>query len=64
MEVGAPALIVSGDRDTLTTAAAGAWLAAAMPTARQVVINGAAHAPFLSHRPAFDAAVLPFLDEY
>jgi len=60
----APTLIVSGNRDTLTTAAAGAWLAAAMPAARQVIINGAAHAPFLSHRHAFDAAVLPFLDEY
>lgn len=63
-QVIAPTLIVSGDRDTLTTAAAGAWLAAAMPAARQVLIKGAAHAPFLSHRPAFDAAVLPFLDEY
>lgn len=60
----APTLIVSGNRDTLTTAAAGAWLAAAMPEARQVRIDGAAHAPFLSHRQAFDAAVLPFLDEY
>lgn len=60
----APALIVSGNRDTLTPAAAGAWLAAAMPAARQVLIDGAAHAPFLSHRQAFDAAVLPFLDEY
>lgn len=60
----APTLIVSGDRDTLTTAAAGAWLAGAMPAARQAIISGAAHAPFLSHRQAFDAAVLPFLDEY
>lgn len=60
----APTLIVSGDRDTLTTAAAGAWLAGAMPAARQTIISGAAHVPFLSHRQAFDAAVLPFLDEY
>ncbi len=59
----APTLLVSGNRDMLTTAAAGAWLADAMPAARQVIIHGAAHAPFLSHRDAFDAAVLPFLDE-
>jgi pimeloyl-[acyl-carrier protein] methyl ester esterase len=62
IRVKTPTLIVSGERDTLTTAAAGAWLAAAMPAARQVVIAGAAHAPFLSHRAAFDAALLPFLD--
>lgn len=60
--VAVPTLVVSGDRDTLTTAAAGAWLAHAMPAARQVTISGAAHAPFLSHRSGFDAAVLPFLD--
>lgn len=60
--VDVPTLVVSGDRDTLTPAAAGAWLAAKMPAARHVVIPGAAHAPFLSHRPAFDAALAEFLD--
>ena len=46
----------------VTPDAAGAWLAAAMPHARHVVIPGAAHAPFLSHRAAFDVAVTEFLD--
>ena len=59
--VTAPTLVVSGERDALTAAAAGAWLAATMPVARHVTIAGAGHAPFLSHRDAFDAAVLPFL---
>jgi pimeloyl-ACP methyl ester carboxylesterase len=33
-----------------------------MPAARHVDIAGAAHAPFLSHRAEFDAAVADFLD--
>lgn len=60
--IAAPTLVIGGDRDTLTPDAAGAWLAAAMPHARHVVIPGAAHAPFLSHRAAFDVALSEFLD--
>ncbi|MEP7329074.1 MAG: pimeloyl-ACP methyl ester esterase BioH [Betaproteobacteria bacterium] len=60
--IATPTLVVSGDRDALTAPAAGAWLAAAMPDARHVLIPGAAHAPFLSHREAFDTALTPFLD--
>jgi len=60
--IAVPALVVAGDRDALAPAAAGAWMAATMPDARLVTIPGAAHAPFLSHRAAFDAAVLPFLE--
>ncbi len=56
------ALVITGSRDALVPAAAGAWLAKAMPDARHVDISGAAHAPFLSHRAAFAAALLPFLD--
>ena len=40
----------------------GLALAAALPDARHVVIPGAAHAPFLSHRAAFDIALEEFLD--
>jgi pimeloyl-ACP methyl ester carboxylesterase len=43
-------------------AAAGTWLAAALPDARLERIAGAAHVPFLSHRAAFDRALDPFLD--
>jgi pimeloyl-[acyl-carrier protein] methyl ester esterase len=60
--IAVPTLVIGGDRDTLTPAPAGAWLAAKMPAARHVVIPGAAHAPFLSHRAAFDIALEGFLD--
>ena len=53
---------MTGGRDALTPPAAGAWLAGALPRARLVDIADAAHAPFLSHRPQFDAAVTEFLD--
>lgn len=45
-----PALVVHGERDTLTPVAAGKWLAGALPHADWVTIPGSAHAPFLSHR--------------
>jgi pimeloyl-[acyl-carrier protein] methyl ester esterase len=61
-DIDAPALVVSGDRDTLAPAAAGRWLAHAMPRARHALIEGAAHAPFLSHPAAFMSAVGDFMD--
>lgn len=57
-----PALVVSGDRDTLAPAAAGRWLAGALPAATYAEIAGAGHVPFLSHPDAFVAAVDGFLD--
>lgn len=57
-----PALVVAGDRDALVPVQATRELAAALPEARHVTIEGAAHAPFLSHRAAFAAAVRPFID--
>jgi len=60
-EVRAPALVVSGGRDTLAPPAAGEWLAATLPDARFELIAGAAHAPFLSHPAAFCAALDRFL---
>jgi pimeloyl-[acyl-carrier protein] methyl ester esterase len=57
-----PALVIAGSRDTLTPPAAGAWLAAALPDARFVLIDGAAHAPFLSHPDATVRAMDAFLD--
>lgn len=59
-----PALVVTGGRDTLTPAGAGAWLASAMPHARLAPIAEAAHIPFLSHPAEFAAAVAPFLDAH
>ena len=60
--VAQPALVVAGNRDTLVPAAAGAWLAAAMGNARFAAIDGAAHAPFLSHPGEFGHAISGFLD--
>src|SRR5262249_44742915 len=51
-----PALVISGDRDTLAPVEAGRWLAQALPDARFAPIAGAAHVAFLSHPRAFDAA--------
>jgi pimeloyl-[acyl-carrier protein] methyl ester esterase len=60
--VAQPVLVVSGARDTLALPAAGRWLAEHLPKASFAQIDGAAHAPFLSHAAAFAAAVDAFLD--
>lgn len=44
-----PTLVLQGALDTLTPAAAGAWLAETLPAARHVAFARAAHAPHLSH---------------
>ena len=51
-----PALVISGEYDRLTPAAAGRELAAALPMARFVQIPRAGHAPFLSQGGAVLAA--------
>lgn len=58
-----PALVVHGSRDTLAPPAAAEYLAAALPHGRLALIEGAGHAPFLSHPEAFVTAVREFLDE-
>jgi len=60
--IGAPTLVIAGERDALTPPAAAAWLADAMPSARLVRLAGAAHAPFLSHPDAFRGALDAFVD--
>jgi pimeloyl-[acyl-carrier protein] methyl ester esterase len=57
-----PALVLAGERDRLTPAAAGQRLAAALPDGRYRVLADAAHAPFLTHEEEFAAAVASFLD--
>ena len=52
-----PTVVIAGGRDTLTPPDAGRWLAAAIPGARFEEIAGSAHAPFLSHRDEFLAAL-------
>jgi pimeloyl-[acyl-carrier protein] methyl ester esterase len=58
-----PVLVVAGARDTLVPIAACRWLAAAVPDGRFAAVDGAAHAPFLSHPGAFDRAVTSFVDD-
>jgi pimeloyl-[acyl-carrier protein] methyl ester esterase len=62
LNVMVPALVIGGDRDALVPLAATRALAAALPHATHATIEGAAHAPFLSHRQSFFDAVLPFID--
>jgi pimeloyl-[acyl-carrier protein] methyl ester esterase len=57
-----PALVVSGDRDTVAFPGAGRFLADRLPKARFALIPGAAHVPFLSHADVFGATLDDFLD--
>jgi pimeloyl-[acyl-carrier protein] methyl ester esterase len=62
-EIGAikqAALVIGGDRDTMTPIAAARWLASALPHVTLAVIAGAAHTPFLSHPDAAVAALDAF----
>ncbi|MFZ2302711.1 MAG: pimeloyl-ACP methyl ester esterase BioH [Gallionella sp.] len=58
-----PALVVAGERDTLTPPQASHYLTEKMPNARLVTIKGAAHAPFLSHPDEFMKHVISFMHE-
>jgi pimeloyl-[acyl-carrier protein] methyl ester esterase len=56
-----PTLLIHGNRDTLAPVDASRWMAAHLPHARLRVIEGASHAPFLSHPTTFLSEVLQFL---
>jgi pimeloyl-[acyl-carrier protein] methyl ester esterase len=58
-----PALVVCGERDTLTPPQASYYLAAQLPGALLAEIKGAAHAPFLSHPDEFMKHLMSFLHE-
>jgi pimeloyl-[acyl-carrier protein] methyl ester esterase len=57
-----PSLWLYGNRDTLVPWRGAARIGTLLPTARRVVIPGAAHAPFLSHAPQLLAALRSFLE--
>ncbi|MGE5089415.1 MAG: pimeloyl-ACP methyl ester esterase BioH [Candidatus Levyibacteriota bacterium] len=57
-----PALVIGGERDALVPVEATRRLAAALPRASHLAIQGAAHAPFLSHPRAFLDAYAGFAD--
>lgn len=60
-EITQPTMIIHGDKDRLVPLQAGNWLAQALPNAQMCVINGAAHAPFLSHTNKFEKELMNFL---
>lgn len=62
-QIAQPALVIAGERDTLTPPDASRHLAEHMPQARLALVEGAAHAPFLSHPDRFVACIKDFLEE-
>ena len=56
-----PTLLIHGDHDTLVPLAAAQWLRDHLPQARLEVVQGSAHAPFLSHGRGFIEEVTGFL---
>lgn len=62
-EILQPALVIAGERDKLSSPQASNYLAQMLPNARGVEIDGAAHAPFLSHPGEFVKHVVNFMNE-
>jgi pimeloyl-[acyl-carrier protein] methyl ester esterase len=58
-----PTLVIAGERDKLTPREASYYMGQAMPLARVVEVEGAAHAPFLSHPEIFVEHLKSFLHE-
>ena len=56
-------LVIAGERDMLTPWSASEYMAQAISNARLAVMQGAAHAPFLSHPETFMQHLTSFLDE-
>jgi hypothetical protein len=56
-----PTLVIAGQNDRITAPGASRVLATSLPDARYVEMRRAAHAPFLSHRKEFIAALDQFL---
>ncbi|MFZ9653624.1 MAG: alpha/beta fold hydrolase [Steroidobacteraceae bacterium] len=59
--IAAPALVITGRYDRIVHPDASRALAALLPNARGVELERCGHAPFLSHRDEFNAALLSFL---
>jgi len=58
-----PSLVIAGERDTLTPPQASQYMAMRLPHAKLAMIQGAAHAPFLSHPEQFNEHLKRFLHE-
>lgn len=59
-----PTLIINGERDTLVPSVAAQYLAEHLADARAIVIEGAGHAPFLSHSDLVSFFLDRFLHEH
>ncbi|MGH7804264.1 MAG: alpha/beta fold hydrolase [Candidatus Binatia bacterium] len=62
-EIRCPVLVVSGSRDPLTPPESGAALAASLPRARHVVLDGAGHYLYVERPDQLAAAIEAFLEE-
>ncbi|MCG8428344.1 MAG: alpha/beta fold hydrolase, partial [Chromatiales bacterium] len=60
--ISCPTLWLLGERDTLVPVAVGDELEALMPEADVLILNGASHAPFLSHPEVAVKTMKHFLD--
>jgi len=60
-EIACPTLWIFGGRDTLVPAAVSESISELLPSARQEVVSGAGHAPFLSHPRETGASIAGFL---
>ena len=58
-----PTTVIHGSVDKLTPSAAGEWLAKHLASARYHMIDGAAHAPFLSHTQQVAEVILEVLHD-
>ncbi|MEW9897241.1 pimeloyl-ACP methyl ester esterase BioH [Chitinivorax sp. PXF-14] len=56
-----PTLLIYGERDGLTPAPVGRWLASRLPDAELEMLKDSAHAPFISHPERFVERVCQFL---
>lgn len=57
----ATVLLIHGNRDTLAPVQAAHWLAQHLPHAQLQILEGAGHAPFLSHQARFVDSLMHFL---
>ncbi len=62
-KISLPVQLIAGERDMLTPAGASRFMAENLSDARLAIMEGAAHAPFLSHPEQFMQHTLEFLNE-
>ena len=61
-DINIPALLIHGEKDNICPVGAGKYLAENLPNAKLEIFKDAGHAPFLTRRAEFNAAVKKFLE--